>query len=85
MMKSHPEPKGDTCSGCGEQHRRMLHIRAQWVGVEPGEVPEQSMCLSCAIGWPGAIKEWWAAPDGTITIRHAAVIGEWAERVPALD
>ncbi len=84
-MKSHPEPKGDTCSGCGEQHRRMLHIRAQWVGVEPGEVPEQSMRLIVRDRLARRDQGVSAAPDGTITIRHAAVIGEWAERVPALD
>jgi hypothetical protein len=54
----------------------MLRIRAEYVGTL-SEIPERPMCLGCAMGWPFAIRGWKAAPDGTITIRHAKVIGEW--------
>jgi hypothetical protein len=66
-----------TCPSCGNEDDRLLKIRARYVGT-PSELPECPMCLGCALEWPFAIADWSATVDGTITLRHRAVIGEWS-------
>jgi len=72
------------CPCCGEEVDRAVRIRAQYVG-SPTETAETPMCVSCALGWPGALTFIAAGKDGTLTFRHHSVIGEWMPDQQAID
>jgi hypothetical protein len=64
------------CDSCGEPFEEGVLIRARYVGTR-SEIPERPMCFECAMAWPFAITDWEARADGTITLHHEMVIGEW--------